>query len=68
MITYEYHCNKCGNFERKENMLDNRLTICPVCGDEVRQVFHPVEIMWRGNSFWERLKGGGTKIPPALGE
>jgi len=65
MPFYEYHCDKCGDFEVKENMLNDRLTICPTCGGQVYQKFYPPEIRWLGNFRWMK---GNFKIPPALGE
>ena len=55
MVTYEYHCDNCGNFENKEHMTAPRLTYCPKCGNPVRQVFHPAEVRWLGRFRW--MKG-----------
>jgi putative FmdB family regulatory protein len=66
MPFYDYHCDKCGNFEIKRGILEDALTFCPKCGGRVYQIFHPPEIRWTGKLKW--IGKGESKIPPALGE
>ena len=42
MPTYEYRCNSCGHqFEKVQKFSDDPIKICPVCGKDVRKVYHP---------------------------
>ena len=51
MPTYEYNCPKCGIFEEFHKMSD-RLTHCPVCGQEVTRLISPNQnIIFKGSGF-----------------
>ncbi|HOK76466.1 MAG TPA: zinc ribbon domain-containing protein [Verrucomicrobiota bacterium] len=39
MPTYEYECESCGDrFEKRQNMSDPRVKVCPKCGRPVRRL------------------------------
>ena len=63
MPTYEYTCKDCGHtFDIVQSMRDDALTVCPVCGGELRKVFHAAAIAFKGSGFYatdNRKKGSG---------
>jgi putative FmdB family regulatory protein len=53
MPTYEYVCKRCGHlFEIVQSMRDDPLTECPECGGELRKVFAPPVITFKGSGFY----------------
>jgi putative FmdB family regulatory protein len=53
MPTYEYVCRNCGHgFEIVQSMRDEPLTICDVCGGELRKVFAAPAISFKGSGFY----------------
>jgi putative FmdB family regulatory protein len=53
MPTYEYRCRNCGHtFDVVQAMIDEPLTVCPVCGGELRKVFAPPAISFKGSGFY----------------
>jgi putative FmdB family regulatory protein len=53
MPTYEYVCRSCGHlFEIVQSMRDDPLTECPECGGELRKVFAPPAISFKGSGFY----------------
>jgi putative FmdB family regulatory protein len=51
--TYEYICRSCGHlFEIVQSMRDASLTECPECGGELRKVFAPPAIAFKGSGFY----------------
>ena len=53
MPTYEYVCRACGHlFEIVQSMRDDALTECPECGGELRKVFAPPAISFKGSGFY----------------
>ena len=53
MPTYEYACTSCGqHIEVFQSFSDDPLAECSVCGGQLRKVFHPVGIVFRGSGFY----------------
>lgn len=53
MPTYEYACTSCGNrIEVHQSFTDDPLEKCDVCGGQLRRVFHPVGVMFKGSGFY----------------
>jgi putative FmdB family regulatory protein len=53
MPTYEYACRACGHtFEVVQSMSDDALTTCPRCAGELRKVFAPPAIAFKGSGFY----------------
>lgn len=52
---YEYHCKKCGTVEIKHGMMEEPLSKCPRCGSEIRMIFKPAAVIWKGRFKW--MKG-----------
>ena len=68
MPTYEYVCKRCGHlFEIVQSMKDDTLTECPECGGELRKVFAPPAISFRGSGFYA-TDHGKKKSSPAGSE
>src|SRR5947208_11704965 len=53
MPTYEYVCRSCGtHVEVFQHFSDPPLTECGVCGGQLRKVFHPAGILFKGSGFY----------------
>ena len=53
MPLYEYECGSCGvRFERLQHMDEDAVKTCPECGGEVRRLFQPVGIIFKGSGFY----------------
>jgi putative FmdB family regulatory protein len=53
MPTYEYRCMSCGNrFDVFQRLEDEPLRVCERCGGELRKVFHPAGIVFKGSGFY----------------
>jgi putative FmdB family regulatory protein len=54
MPTYEYACKACGeHLEVVQSFKDDPLTECPKCGGELRKVFSPIGIAFKGSGFYK---------------
>jgi putative FmdB family regulatory protein len=62
MPTYEYRCRDCGHtFDIVQKMSDASLTHCPECGGELRKVFAPPAIAFKGSGFYATDHGKKSK-------
>ena len=62
MPTYEYRCRVCGHaFDIVQSMNDDPLTACPECGGELRKVFAPPAISFKGSGFYATDHGKKSK-------
>ena len=53
MPTYEYVCKDCGHrVEVVQSLSDEPLKTCGVCGGELRKVFHPAGVLFKGSGFY----------------
>lgn len=53
MPVYEYRCRDCSHeFEITQSMADDALTVCPECSGNLRKVFAPVGIAFKGSGFY----------------
>jgi putative FmdB family regulatory protein len=53
MPIYTYRCENCGvQFERQQKFSEQPLTRCPECGKNVRKVYTPVGIVFKGSGFY----------------
>jgi len=53
MPTYEYACKGCGHrVEVVQSLSDEPLKTCGVCGGELRKVFHPAGVLFKGSGFY----------------
>jgi putative FmdB family regulatory protein len=54
MPTYEYECQACHErVEAVQKFTDPSLTVCPLCGGELRKVFSAVGIVFKGSGFYK---------------
>lgn len=54
MPLYEYRCRKCNHqFEIQQSFSDDALTVCPECEGDLRKVFNPVGIAFKGSGFYK---------------
>ena len=54
MPTYEYACRACGeHLEVVQSFKDDPLTECPNCQGELRKVFAPIGIAFKGSGFYK---------------
>ena len=53
MPTYEYACTACGErTEAKQSFDDPPLDECPICGGQLRKLYSPVGIVFKGSGFY----------------
>jgi putative FmdB family regulatory protein len=53
MPTYDYRCDSCGeHVEVYQSFSDDPLSTCGLCGGELKRVFHPVGIVFKGSGFY----------------
>ena len=53
MPYYQYRCNACGHeFEKRQRMSDEPLTVCPVCSGRIRRVVNSVGVVFKGSGFY----------------
>lgn len=54
MPLYEYRCRSCNHqFEVQQSFSDDALTVCPECQGDLRKVFNPVGIAFKGSGFYK---------------
>jgi len=62
MPTYAYRCASCSHqFDAVQKFSDAPLTTCPECGQEVRRVFQPVGIVFKGSGWYINDSRGSDK-------
>ena len=60
MPTYEYRCTSCEeHLEVVQSFSDKPLTKCPHCKGQLRKVFSPVGIVFKGSGFYKTDNRGG---------
>lgn len=53
MPIYTYRCNDCGHeFDQRQRMSDDPLTVCPVCEGTIRRVVNSVGVVFKGSGFY----------------
>src|SRR5207302_2550396 len=68
MPTYEYRCRSCGeHLEVVQSFKDEPLTVCPTCEGQLRKVFSPIGIAFKGSGFYktDSRAGSGKKSESA---
>ena len=71
MPIYEYACTACGErTEAKQSFDDPPLDECPICGGQLRKLYSPVGIVFKGSGFYStdgrssKSKGQGSDEGP----
>lgn len=53
MPIYDYRCENCGRFDKKQKITEEALTVCPTCGGKVeRLISKNVGIVFKGSGFY----------------
>jgi putative FmdB family regulatory protein len=66
MPTYEYACTQCGQrVEVFQRISEAPLTTCGVCGGQLRKVFHPAGILFKGSGFYSTDNRSSSTKPAA---
>ena len=69
MPTYDYQCRQCGHtIEVIHSMQESGPERCERCGGELRRVFFPAGIIFKGSGFYKtdsRSAGSSTSTPSA---
>lgn len=70
MPIYQYHCQSCGrDLEIFQHMTDPTLTVCPECQGQLRKVFSPVGIVFKGSGFYatdnKKSSSASASVPAA---
>ncbi len=61
MPIYEYECESCSSiFEVRRSFGEHDGASCPRCSGEVRRIFSPVPIFFKGSGFYV-TDGGGRR-------
>jgi putative FmdB family regulatory protein len=63
MPYYQYRCNECEHeFEQRQRMSDDPLTVCPVCNGRIRRVVNSVGVVFKGSGFYVNdARSNGSK-------
>ena len=71
MPIYEYACTACGErTEAKQSFDDPPLDECPICGGQLRKLYSPVGVVFKGSGFYStdgrssKSKGQGSDESP----
>ena len=66
MPTYQYRCTKCGEeLEVVQKFSDDPLEVCPACAGQLRKVFSPVGIVFKGSGFYRTDSRNGSAASEA---
>ncbi len=66
MPTYEYKCEKCGDFELWQSIKDDALKSCPKCGSKVERLISAnVGFVFKGSGFYQTDYKSKNSAPPA---
>ncbi len=69
MPLYEYRCRNCNHqFEIQQSFSDDALTVCPECEGDLRKVFAPVGIAFKGSGFYKNDSRGSTSSTSSSSE
>jgi putative FmdB family regulatory protein len=74
MPSYDFRCKECSHVcEVTRPGSDDSPVVCPVCGGDTKQVFHPVGVHFKGSGFHNTDNRRPEKVSdapscPAAGE
>ncbi|MDD5448529.1 MAG: zinc ribbon domain-containing protein [Actinomycetota bacterium] len=61
MPRYEYECKSCKKRFEVVHGINETVDSCEYCGGNVRKVFHPVGVIFKGSGFYSTdSKGSGS--------
>jgi putative FmdB family regulatory protein len=59
--TYQYACTACDErLEVVQKFTDDSLTVCETCGGQLRKVYSPVGIVFKGSGFYRTDSRNGS--------
>jgi putative FmdB family regulatory protein len=59
--TYQYACTACDErLEAVQKFTDDPLTVCEACGGQLRKVYSPVGIVFKGSGFYRTDSRNGS--------
>ncbi|ETJ98460.1 FmdB family zinc ribbon protein [Propionimicrobium sp. BV2F7] len=65
MPTYQYRCRDCGtDLEVFQKFSDDALTVCPECKGELRKIFSPSGIIFKGSGFYSTDNSSSKAASP----
>ena len=58
MPNYQYVCKKCDYWYNEIRSIneDHKTTLCPTCGDELKQAYSPPMISLKGPGFYKNSR------------
>ncbi len=69
MPIYEYECERCClRFELKRRFSEDGGVSCPRCQGEVRRLFSPIPIVFKGSGFYVTDSRGNHNRPSDKGK
>jgi putative FmdB family regulatory protein len=70
MPTYEYRCEKCGEFEYSQRITDPALQRCPTCKRKVRRLISSTSFQLKGSGWYvtDYARAGGGKDKEKKGD
>lgn len=71
MPTYVYGCDACGHrFEKFQKFSDDPIRVCPECQSNVRRIFQPAGIVFKGSGWHvtDYKRSGGSNGAEAAKE
>jgi len=71
MPTYDIKCPKCGATDEvfvKIDLIDHKVWFCVDCGCEMKRLFSPVGIVFKGSGFYSTDKRGAKNANHAKAE
>lgn len=63
MPRYEYKCKACNKTFEVVHGFSDCVESCAFCGGDVRRVFHPVGIVFKGSGFYSTDYGKNRSVP-----
>ncbi len=64
MPTYRYRCKSCSHeFDQFQKFVEDALTVCPECGQEIRRVIQPVGVVFKGSGWYINDSRPAAKDP-----
>ena len=69
MPTYEYLCEKCGNFDFVQKITEDALKTCPTCGGSVKRLISATAFHLKGSGWYKTDYGSsGSRGGSPAGE
>jgi putative FmdB family regulatory protein len=70
MPIYEYHCERCGDFEEMQRITDPPLERCPTCKRKVRRLISSTSFQLKGSGWYvtDYARAGNGKKKDASGD